>query len=1070
MISCPNCDRSNPEDARFCLNCGHALVTRVGAEERRQVTALFADLVSSTALSDRHDPEVVRRVVSEFFERATAEIRRFGGTAEQFRGDAVMAVFGLTRAHEDDPERAVRAAFAVRDALAELAPDAAERHGITLQVRIGVEAGEVVVGDPFGGSTMATGDALNVAARLETMAAPGQIIVGEAVHEATRRAVAFQPVGDWEVAGKAEAVSAWQAVALTAEPGQSRGIEGHRAPLTGRDEELALLREAARRVLHERKAILFSILGLPGVGKSRLVEELGAELHAQGWQVVRGRCLPYGEGITYWPLGEIVRDVAGISAGMSSAEARARLAAVAPDQGAADWLAFAIGLSPSPPAGGEALDREIAVAIRRLVEAASVERPLLVVAEDIHWAEPPLLDLLEYLATWTRDRPVLIMALARPDLLDLRPGWGSGRMEASRLQLEPLTRAETATLVGELLAVDGLPDRLRDQLLDRAEGNPLFVEETIRLLLERGVIVERDGRWVAGEEIGGEIGELEVPETIEALVRARLDALPREERSVLQGASVIGRVFQRSALATLLEEPVDGPLEQAVLRDIVSEEPAEDPLYRFKHQVIRDVAYGALPKARRADLHRRTVDWLTGWAGDRRDEFVEIEAHHLEQAVQLLRELEGEADAGLVDRAVSALHRSATTASSRDDLNAVVSFADRALAVVPADPAERLEIETLLFEALFESGQFARGRDHALAVAEAAGPAGRRDLRGRALLRIGIDAAVGTAADRDRARGVGFLLEAREELQAAGDGLHESDVMYYLGFAGLFDGNLEAALGAWQEAASLAKRAGDAGREIRAQQRVTHVLFEAGRREEAEALLNQTAALAADLSLVSQAHVWKSQGQFLTRYGVDIERGRELLVRAHEVGEECGDLDLRVGSLSALAESAVVTGDAAAALRWSRAQLDVVTALGQDWMVAAAEHWVAQSHLAAGDPAAAEPHVRRATELATGDEASIAANAQLDLAQVHDGLGREQEAAQVFDGVAEAFHRLPFRTDIASFDLALGAFHIGHGRPEVGEPLVARAREDFATFFGPETPFLGHVDRVVATARERAAR
>jgi class 3 adenylate cyclase/tetratricopeptide (TPR) repeat protein len=1066
MTPCPNCGQPTPDDARFCANCGHALVTRVGAEERRHVTALFADLVASTSLSDQLDPEVVRGVVSQFFERSIAEIRRFGGSAEQFRGDAIMALFGLQQAHEDDPERAVRAAFAVRDGLAALAPEAAQRHGIALQLRIGIEAGEVVVGDPFGGSTMATGDVLNLAARLEEHAAPGEIVVGPAVHAATERDIAYEPAGTWEIRGKAAPVSTWRAVAHTAVPGGLRGLPGRSAPLTGREEELTILRDTARRASNDRKALLFTILGQPGVGKSRLARELGIELEPAGWRVLYGRCLPYGEGITYWPLGEVIRDLAEITPEMNSAVAQQRLAAVSPDRDTAERLAFAIGLRAEAPVSGESLDREIAYAVRRLVESPATDRPILLVVEDIHWAEPPLLDLLEYLATWTRDRCLLIVALARPDLIDRRPGWGSGRMEASRLQLEALSREEATSLVHALLAADGLPEDLRDRILDRAEGNPLFVEETIRMLIDQGAVVERDGAWVAANELV----EVEVPETIEALVRARIDALPRDDRSILQCAAVIGRTFRRSALAALVDGPVDTFLDEAILRDLVSEEPAADPSYRFKHLVIRDVAYGSLPKARRAALHRRTVEWLIEWAADRRDEFVEIEAQHLEQAVKLLNELEGQADGALVDQAVAALRRSTEKAGARDDLRAVISFANRALALHPRSTEERLELQTMLLEAMFESGDFAHGRDLGAAVAEQAGAIGRRDLRGRALLRAGLDTAVGPGrGGQDRQAGVAILLDAREELRAAGDQAHEADVMYYLGFGGLLDGNLPAALSAWQDAAALAHQAGDAGREVRAQQRVIHTLFDAGRRDEAEQLLRQAVERAPELSIATRAQVWKSQGQYLTRYGIDVEEGRALLQRALEVGEQFGDFDLRAGSLAGLAEIDVITGAAADALRWSQAHLDLVTALGHDWMLAAAEHWMAQSLLAAGDASAAEAHARRATTLATGDDPSVAANAQLDLARVYDALGRAGDASEVFDGATETFASLPFKVDVASFDLARGAFHIANGRADEGEAHVARARTAYEAFLGPQTPFLAYADRIVASAQERAA-
>ena len=525
------------------------------------------------------------------------------------------------------------------------------------------------------------------------------------------------------------------------------------------------------------------------MGKSRLTRELSSELRTDGWQILRGRCLPYGEGITYWPIAEIVRGLAGIGPEMDHDEAVARLAAASPDAGTADVLAFAIGLSTESPVSGEAMDREIAFAFRRLLEEATATAPVALVVEDIHWAETPLLDLLEYVATWARDRPLLIVCLARPDLLDIRPAWGSGRMEASRLQLEPLTREETATLVRSLLEVEGLPETLREQVLDRAEGNPLFVEETIRMLLERGAVVEREGRWVASESIG----QIEVPDSIEALIRARLDALPREERSVLQGASVIGRVFQRSAVATLVDEPVERHLEQAVLRDIVTEEPAADPSYRFKHIAIRDVAYATLPKARRALLHQRVVEWLVGWAGDRRAEFVEIEAYHLEQAARLTRELEGAVDPRLLQNAVRALKQSAEKAQSWGDGRGVIGFAERALALEPPEDEDLLEIQTMLVEALTDRGDTGRAAEIGGPVAEAAAAAGRRDLQGRVLLRVAQHVWVGGSGEHDKTKGIALMREARDVLQQAGDKPHEADALYWLGFDGWWDGDLDRA-------------------------------------------------------------------------------------------------------------------------------------------------------------------------------------------------------------------------------------------------------------------------------------
>ena len=361
MINCPRCGTPNAEGSRFCNNCGTSLVSRVAVQERRVVTALFADLARSTGLGERLDPELMRALVGDFFEMASREIQSRGGTVEKFSGDAVMAAFGIPQAHEDDPERAVRAAMAIRDGLAQMSAAARDRHGITLDARFGIESGEVVVGDPFGGATMATGDAMNLAARLEQQAQPSEIVVGETAWESLRDLVEAEPLGALNVRGHEAPIAGWRVTGIGSEVGRPRGVPGLQAPLTGRDEELALLLDAADRADREKKAVLFTILGVPGVGKSRLVRETTARLGDRGWAVFRGRCLPYGDGITYWPVAEIIRSLAEIDLDTDQETAARRLREISPDQDVGDRLALALGLTAAAePARPERINRGLA--------------------------------------------------------------------------------------------------------------------------------------------------------------------------------------------------------------------------------------------------------------------------------------------------------------------------------------------------------------------------------------------------------------------------------------------------------------------------------------------------------------------------------------------------------------------------------------------------------------------------------------------------------------------------------------------------------------------------------------
>jgi class 3 adenylate cyclase/tetratricopeptide (TPR) repeat protein len=753
--SCPACGAEQPVSAAFCSNCGAALWdegprTLVAEErqERRVVTVLFADLSGSTALGERLDPEDVRDVQAELFELVNREVERFGGTTEKFVGDAVLAVFGIPQAHDDDPERAVRAALAVQARFDSFAGRVRDRHAADVGLRVGINTGEVVAGREAAarGDLMVSGDAVNVAARLQQHADPGSVLVGARTQFATSRSIEYERAPDLTVKGKAEPVSAWIAVAAIEEPG-ARGVAGLSAPLIGRDEELDLLGAVARRVERDRVPQLVTLFGQAGVGKSRLLRELVERLPHM--LLLGGRCLPYGVGITYRPLAEAAKAHAGILENDSSDTALAKLREAierdVPEHADRVLEAFAwmIGLAlPDTSAVGQDVTLRLHEAWRRYLDALGRIRPTILVVEDIHWASDQLLDLLEHVTDTLADTSVLIVCATRPELLESRPTWGAAKQNATAMTISPLDGDEADELVAELLGRNGAPEALRRRVLASAEGNPFFVEEMLHMLIEQGAIERRGDVWQPTDVLT----DIAVPDSVHGVIAARLDLLDADSRDAIRRCAVVGRVFWPDA-ADVREHLVAG----LAPRGLVAEHPTSSMAglreFSFKHALTRDVAYASLPRPERRELHRRVGEWLLEVAPDRGVETAELAAYHYAEALaygetspavsrrasQLLATA-GEAalQRGSHDVARRQLERASELATDDDTLavaemllgrleatvggpEAALRHLDRALSLAnPGDVSLRSDALGWRSRALWLSGRW----DEALAVAE----------------------------------------------------------------------------------------------------------------------------------------------------------------------------------------------------------------------------------------------------------------------------------------------------------------------------------------------------------------
>ncbi len=926
MPRCSACGYESVETTRFCKQCGAPTAMAAPGEQRKHVTALFCDVTASTALGERLDPETLRRVLARYFETAKDVIERHGGTVEKFAGDAVMAVFGVPVVHEDDAWRAARAAASLREAMASLNEELTSDYELRLGLRIGVNTGEVVTGTD---ERLATGDAINVAARLEQAAAPGEILLGPETFALVRPAVLAEPLTPLVLKGKSAPVAAWRLLAVYGDTTRERRLD---VPMVDRKQELSRLLDSFEQARRDGSCVLVTILGAAGVGKSRLAHEFLASI--EGAAVVRARCVSYGEGITYWPVAEVVRQL------------QPRLPQLSLDE---QVLAALRGLLAA--AETKASTEEIAFAVRKLLEAAARESPLVCVFDDIHWGEPAFLELIEQVAALSRDVPLLLCCIARTELLEQYPAWGSGNPNATTVALEGLSRDETDTLIEHLAADAPLPSALSERIRDAAEGNPLFVEEMIGLL--------RD----APE------GDVSVPPTIQALLTARLDQLDPAERALLQRGAIEGRVFHHGAVQMLApdEKQVGTRLAALVRKELIHPDQAQvagEDAYRFRHMLIRDAAYETLPKAVRAELHERFADWL----GERTPERVEpdeILGYHLEQAFRHRLELWplDERTRALGLRGSELLAGAGARALGRNDVGASLKLLRRALALRPdEDPATALRID--LTQALFLSGEFAAAAETASEAATRAAAAGDEagELRARlAAARIAVQVPREDATgDEPSAELLALAEQARPVFARAGDEVGLTDAWVATAWAELVRCRWVAMLDAVEHALEHARRAGYV-------------------RWERELPVWKGTALFYGPTPVDEVLGWYederpqhsmalNERAVLEAMRRRFDEARDLLAEADAAAAEFGETVWRAGGGMATWEVETLAGNVAAAENAARSTYRLLEELGDTGFRPLAAGQLAASLYSLGELDEAERWTQTAEELASSDD------------------------------------------------------------------------------------------------------
>jgi len=923
--------------------------------ERKLATVLFADLVGSTALLDGQDPEITRRRVTSFFDGVQRCIETHGGTVEKFAGDAVMAAFGIPIAHEDDADRAVRAGLGILDHVRELGSEA----------RVGIEAGEVVVDETD--STFATGEAVNVAARLQQAAAPGEILMGEAAHRLTVGRIDAESAGPLELRGFRNPIAAYRA--LAARDGQPHAKVS--APFVGRLSELDLLENTLARTIRDRRPHVFTVYGEPGVGKSRLIREFLAGV--EGTTILSGRALPYGEGVTYWPLAEMVKSAAGITDDDPMETAKQKLIECCGDEAIAELLGLASGVMEAVE--GERGAPEIAWAAREFADELADVQPLIMVFEDIHWAEEPLLELIDHLAQWVRERALLILCLARPELLDVRPGWGGGRVRSTAIELEPLGRADSEALADALLEEHHVTGKARARLLDKAEGNPLFVEETVRMLVEEGAD-----------------GEGRIPDSLQAMIGARIDRLPAGAKIVLQRGSVIGRTFWAGAIDHLSPEydadELEDLLDDLLLRDLVTREERStiggEAAYRFKHVLIREVAYGGLSKSGRAEYHTRFAEWLREKADK---EVIEIRAYHLDQACLLYAELDGHPPEELARTAAKALASAGKRALALES-----NLSARKLLLRSVELESTLGRRFLAARAAWQLGDLPVVRDEMTILVEQAEADGDRAIQSRALTAL---SEVAASLDGELVRAA-ELADSALAVVEADDHDGRFRALDRRARVARWAGREAEAEDYLQQALEAARAAARKDHEARAALQLAGIYIGRMEEDKAEPLIARALALAEESgSIVARASAAQSKGM-LHRVRREYEEAEGWFTKALDLYRETATVSEIAWTSRQLAQVAWETGNPAKAEKLFRESIRLLAPMKERGTLCESQRLLAQLLLAEGRIDEAEKFALAGLETVSAEDATSRATTRIALGQVRAAQGRDQEAETLF--------------------------------------------------------------------------